>query len=83
MFAYGKRRGCRRRTTERVQPCEVAPVARRPGRPPAEDPRNRVISVRLTQGEYEAVKDAANRYDLPLSEWCRARLVAAARRARG
>lgn len=51
------------------------------GRPPAEDPLSRKVTLRLTQSEYEAVAEAAARYDMTISEWVRARLVAAAKRA--
>lgn len=64
--------------------CQVAgspPVKPRIGRPPAQEPRDRRITVRLTEREYEVVLAAADRFDQTVSEWTRDRLVAAAKRA--
>lgn len=53
----------------------------RTGRPPSDDPRRRLISIRLTDSEYELVTRAASYKDVPLAVWVRERVLAAAKRA--
>lgn len=53
----------------------------RTGRPPLEDPRSAVTSVRLTAAEHAAARTAAARAGVPLGAWMRDAVVAATRRA--
>lgn len=52
------------------------------GRPPSENPRGKVVSVRLTPDEHAAASAAAQRAGQGLGPWMRDRIVAAAKRAR-
>jgi hypothetical protein len=54
----------------------------RTGRPPSDDPRTVTRGIRLTETEDAAIRAAAERAGQPVAEWCRARLVAAAKRQR-
>lgn len=54
----------------------------RMGRPPSEDPRTVNRAIRLTEDEDELIRAAADRAGMKLAEWCRMRLVAAAKRQR-
>lgn len=56
-------------------------VSPRTGRPKSDDPRIHVVSLRFTADEYELVKAAAGRFDVPAAAWARGRLLAAAKRA--
>ena len=48
------------------------------GRPPLDNPHKRVVSVRLTQAEYDACLAAAQKAGVGIGPWMRGRLVAAA-----
>lgn len=52
------------------------------GRPPSANPHDKVVSVRLTQAEYDAALRAADQARMGLGPWMRARIVGAAKRAR-
>lgn len=52
------------------------------GRPPSANPHDKVVSVRLTQAEYEAAVRAADKAGVGLGPWMRERIVGAAKRAR-
>lgn len=54
----------------------------RTGRPPSDNPHARVVSVRLTEAEYEAAVAAAGKTGQGLGPWMRDRIVNAAKRAR-
>jgi len=54
----------------------------RTGRPKSDNPHVKVVSVRLTQAEYDACLDAATRKEAGIGPWMRERLVAAARRSK-
>ena len=54
----------------------------RTGRPKAENPRERMVTARLTETEHGLVTAAAQKAGQPLGLWMRERLLAAARRAR-
>lgn len=54
----------------------------RTGRPPSDNPHGRVVSVRLTQAEYDRAVIAAEKAGLGLGPWMRERIVAAAKRAK-
>lgn len=53
----------------------------RTGRPRSADPHGNVVSVRLTQAEYELAAAAAERAGMALGPWMRERIVAAAKRS--
>lgn len=57
----------------------MAARKKRMGRPPARDPFDAVISVRLTQDERELLRKAAGL--VALSKWCRLALVEVAGKA--
>lgn len=61
------------------------PKKARRGRPPVPKPlrRDRVLSVRLTQEQRQAVDDAAGEAGQTVGEWCVAALMAAARKVFG
>lgn len=54
----------------------------RTGRPPSENPHGKVVSVRLTETEYDMALAAARKARLGLGPWMRERIVAAAKRAK-
>lgn len=54
----------------------------RTGRPRAENPHGKVVSVRLTQAEYDLAVSAAEKAGIGIGPWMRERIVAAAKRAK-
>jgi hypothetical protein len=54
----------------------------RTGRPPSKNPHGKVVSVRLTQAEYDLVVTAAEKAGVGIGPWMRDRIVAAAKRTR-
>lgn len=44
----------------------------RTGRPRSQNPRQRAVNVRLTQDEHDALRRAADKADLTVSEYVRA-----------
>lgn len=52
------------------------------GRPKVDNPRDHVVSVRLTAAERELCAAAADNADDSLSNWVRTRAVAAAKRSK-
>jgi uncharacterized protein (DUF1778 family) len=56
-------------------------MAPRLGRPPSDDPRRRIVSIRLTEAEYALVVQAASYNDEPVAVWVRQKATAAAKRA--
>lgn len=61
---------------------ESAAPARGPGRPPAEEPRDQTLRIRVTKTELEAVKEAAAGAGTNPSDWARTKLIAAAKRTK-
>lgn len=57
---------------------------RKRGRPPLEGgaARSRVIQIRVREAERDAIEAAAEATGVSVSEWSRAKLVAAAKRAK-
>jgi hypothetical protein len=53
----------------------------RTGRPPAENPRDQILRVRLTNVEQTQILIAAGRAEQTVADWARAKLIAAAGRA--
>jgi uncharacterized protein (DUF1778 family) len=60
----------------------VVGMSPRTGRPPSEDPRSVVLSLRLTTAESEALREAADRAGQPVTVFVRERALAAAKRTR-
>lgn len=54
----------------------------RTGRPPSDNPRSHMVTLRLTDEEYALVRVAAERTGEGIGVWARGRLLAAAKRAR-
>lgn len=52
------------------------------GRPPSENPRSKVIPVRLTEDEHALIVRAAQAAGEPVGVWIRTKAVAAAKRAK-
>ncbi len=60
----------------------VVGMTPRTGRPPSEDPRSVVLSLRLTAAESEALWDAAERAGQTVTVFVRERALVAAKRTR-
>lgn len=54
----------------------------RTGRPPSDNPRVKVIPIRLADDEHAAIAEAATRAGVPVGTWARDKLLAAAKRQR-
>lgn len=58
----------------------------RTGRPPIENPRNKMIAVRVTEEEYQALKEARSKSKKPensLSTWVSLKVAEMAKRLAG
>ena len=53
----------------------------RTGRPKVDNPRTRMVTARFNEAEHETLKAAAEGAGQDLGPWCRATLLAAAKRA--
>jgi uncharacterized protein (DUF1778 family) len=53
-----------------------------PGRPPSDNPRRNVVPVRLTDDERDAIRQAAEKAGLSISDYLRTAGMARAKRAR-
>jgi uncharacterized protein (DUF1778 family) len=54
----------------------------RTGRPPSDNPRTKVVPLRFTPDEWQAIYDAAERAGKNAGSWMREKLNAAAKRAK-
>jgi uncharacterized protein (DUF1778 family) len=52
----------------------------RTGRPPTDDPRKVNRAIRVTEDEDALIRAAADRAGMKIADWCRSRLLAAAKR---
>jgi uncharacterized protein (DUF1778 family) len=60
----------------------VGRMTPRTGRPPSDNPRSVVLSVRVTADEAARLSKAADAAGVPVTAWIRDRALAAARRTR-
>ncbi len=61
-------------------PSEYGPAMPRTGRPPSNNPRTKMINVRLTEDEYMCLFPAAQAAGVTISEYVRSHALAAARK---
>lgn len=52
------------------------------GRPPSDNPRTHMVTLRLTDDELAACKAAADKAGQSIGPWARGRILAAAKRGR-